>query len=246
MEQVKNLDSEQRKGLRGKVERMRRDIRIYRSSYYTPDYFRVLTVLDQKLSQRGYQTINREIEENLEQIENSFENNHFPRYPSSYIKKLRLLVMEAGREDDISRKKVRGLSDSVEEIADRVKRYEYQNVAIELSTSRITVSSLFTVGTNRNEWSIELISPKLEYGGRTFQKRRVLAYMAQEGRPLSRPEIEEGVGKKIPYFGCIVQAVVRQHLMIPIPGENKYELTGTGDRVGEVYIELIDEGHDQQ
>ncbi len=244
MKQVKKLDSKQRKSLRDKVERMRSDIRIYRPSYYTPDYFRILTVLAQKLSERDYQTIKKEIEENFEEIEKSFEKNHFARYPSSYIKRLRSLVMESSREDDISKKEVRGLSESVEEMVERIKEYEYENVTIEVSTSRIRVKSLFTVGTNRNEWSIELISPKLEYGGRSFLKRRVLAYITKEGKPLSRPEIEEGVGKKIRYFGHIVQSLVRKYLILPIPGENKYELTGTGERVGEVYIELIDEGDD--
>ena len=77
-------------------------------------------------------------------------------------------------------------------------------------------------------------------------KRRVLAYITKEGKPLSRPEIERGVGKKIRYFGHIVQSLVRKYLILPIPGENKYELTGTGKRVGEIYIELIDKGEDSQ
>ncbi len=245
MKLVKKLSSKERKGLRDKVERMRSDIRIYRPSYYTPDYFRILTVLSQRLTERDYETIKKEIEENFEEIEKSFESSHFPRYPSSYIKKLRALVMEAIREEDIEEKEVKKLRKAVEKMVERIKKYEYENITIEVSASRIRVNSLFTVGANRSEWSIELISPKLEYGGRSFLKRRVLAYITKEQRPLSRPEIEEGVGKKIRYFGHIVQSLVRKYLILPIPGENKYELTGTGERVGEVYIELIDEGDEE-
>jgi hypothetical protein len=245
MKLVKKLSSKERKGLRDKVERMRSDIRIYRPSYYTPDYFRILTVLSQRLTERDYETIKKEIEENFEEIEKSFESGHFPRYPSSYIKKLRALVMEAIREEDIEEKEVKKLRKAVEKMVERIKKYEYKNITIEVSASRIRVNSLFTVGANRSEWSIELISPKLEYGGRSFLKRRVLAYITKEQRPLSRPEIEEGVGKKIRYFGHIVQSLVRKYLILPIPGENKYELTGTGERVGEVYIELIDEGDEE-
>lgn len=245
MNEAKYLNRRERKSLKDTIERMRSDIRIYRPSYYTPDYFRILTVLAQRLTERDYAIIKKEIERNFERLEKSFKINHFSRYPSSYIKKIRSLMMEASRESDADPKEIVKLTKAAEKMVDRIKKYEYNNVTIDLSASRIRVNSLFTVGANRSDWSIELISPKLEYGGRSFLKRRVLAFITQEGKPLSRPEIEKGVGKKIRYFGHIVQSLVRKYLILPIPGENKYELTGTGKKVGEVYIELIDRGEEE-
>ena len=246
MKTVKELDRRDRKALKETIERMRSDIRIYRPSYYTPDYFRILTVLAQRLTERDYPIIKRELERTFDRLEKSFKTNHFSRYPSSYIKKIRSLVMEASREEDADPKELRKLTRAADKMVERIKKYEYRNVSIDLSASRIRVNSRFTVGANRSDWSIELISPRLEYGGRSFLKRRVLAYITKEGKPLSRPEIEKGVGKKIRYFGHIVQSLVRKYLILPIPGENKYELTGTGKRVGEIYIELIDKGEDSQ
>lgn len=246
MSQVKNLNRKERKNLKDTIERMRSDIRIYRPSYYTPDYFRILTVLAQRLTERDYASIKRELERNFQRLEKSFKANHFSRYPSSYIKKIRALVMEASRQSDADPKEVARLTREAERMVERIKKYEYENVSIDLSPSRIRVNSQFTVGANRSDWSIELISPRLEYGGRSFLKRRVLAYITKEGKPLSRPEIERGVGKKIRYFGHIVQSLVRKYLILPIPGENKYELTGTGKKVGEIYIELIDKGEDEE
>ena len=246
MKRVKGLDRRDRKALKETIERMRSDIRIYRPSYYTPDYFRILTVLAQRLTERDYPIIKRELERTFDRLEKSFKTDHFSRYPSSYIKKIRSLVMEASREEDADPKELRRLTRAADRMVDRIKKYEYKNVSIDLSASRIRVNSKFTVGANRSDWSIELISPRLEYGGRSFLKRRVLAYITKEGKPLSRPEIERGVGKKIRYFGHIVQSLVRKYLILPIPGENKYELTGTGKRVGEIYIELIDKGEDSQ
>ncbi len=243
---VKELDRRERKVLRETIERIRSDIRIYRPSYYTPDYFRVLTVLSQRLTERDFSIIKRELEKTFDRLEKSFKTNHFSRYPSSYIKKIRSLVMEASRESDADPEELEQIRKKAEEMIERIKKYEYDNVTIDVSASRIRVSSKFTVGANRSDWSIELISPQLEYGGRSFLKRRVLAYITKVGRPVSRPEIESGVGKKIRYFGHIVQSLVRKYLILPIPGENKYELTGTGKKVGEVYIQLIDRGEDEE
>jgi len=245
MKKVKDLDRKERKALKETIERMRSDIRIYRPSYYTPDYFRILTVLAQRLTERDYGVIKKEIERTFDKLDKSFKTGHFSRYPSSYIKKIRSLVMEASRESDADPKEIKKLTRDAEKMVDKIKKYEYKNVTIDVSASRIRVNSQFTVGANRSDWSIELISPKLEYGGRSFLKRRVLAYITKESKPLSRPEIEKGVGKKIRYFGHIVQSLVRKYLILPIPGENKYELTGTGKRVGEIYIELIDKGEDR-
>jgi len=246
MKELKKLNRKERKTLKDTIERIRSDIRIYRPSYYTPDYFRILTVISQRLTERDYPIIKREIERTFERLEKSFKTGHFSRYPSSYIKRIRSLVMEASRESDADPGEIAKLTKAAEHMVERVKKYEYENVTIDVSASRIRVSSGFTVGANRSDWSIELISPKLEYGGRSFLKRRVLAYITKTGKPLSRPEIERGVGKKIRYFGHIVQSLVRKYLILPIPGENKYEITGTGKRVGEVYIELIDKGEDEQ
>jgi hypothetical protein len=246
MKEVRKLNRKDRKSLKDIIERMRSDIRIYRPSYYTPDYFRVLTVIAQRLTERDYAIIKREIERTFDRLDKSFKNNHFSRYPSSYIKRIRSLVMEASRESDADPGEIAKLTKAADKMVDRIKKYEYENVTIDVSASRIRVNSKFTVGANRSDWSIELISPKLEYGGRSFLKRRVLAYITKEGKPLSRPEIERGVGKKIRYFGHIVQSLVRKYLILPIPGENKYELTGTGRRVGEIYIELIDKGEDEE
>ncbi len=246
MKELKKLNRKERKTLKDTIERIRSDIRIYRPSYYTPDYFRILTVISQRLTERDYSIIKREIERTFERLEKSFKTGHFSRYPSSYIKRIRSLVMEASRESEADPGEVAKLTKAAEHMVERVKKYEYENVTIDVSASRIRVSSGFTVGANRSDWSIELISPKLEYGGRSFLKRRVLAYITKTGKPLSRPEIERGVGKKIRYFGHIVQSLVRKYLILPIPGENKYEITGTGKRVGEVYIELIDKGEDEQ
>ncbi len=246
MKEVRKLSRKDRKSLKDIIERMRSDIRIYRPSYYTPDYFRVLTVIAQRLTERDYAIIKREIERTFERLEKSFKTNHFSRYPSSYIKRIRSLVMEASRESDADPEEIAKLTKAADKMVARIKKYEYDNVTIDVSASRIRVNSKFTVGANRSDWSIELISPRLEYGGRSFLKRRVLAYITKEGKPLSRPEIERGVGKKIRYFGHIVQSLVRKYLILPIPGENKYELTGTGRRVGEIYIELIDKGEDEE
>lgn len=51
-----------------------------------------------------------------------------------------------------------------------------------------------------------------------------------------------GIGEKISYFPCITQSLARKYLIVPVPGENKYEITGTGKRVGEIYIEMIEDG----
>ena len=241
---IEKLHPNERRRLKGTIDRMRSDIRIYRPSYYTPEYFRVLTVLSQRLNERDYAIIKQEIDEIFEQLEKSFKTNHFPRYPSYYIKKTRSLVMEAGHEIEADPEKILKLSKVAEKMVDRIKKYEYENVTIDVSTSRLRVNSQFTVGDNRSDWSIELISPNLEYGGRNFLKREALAFSAKEGRPLSRPEIEKGIGKKITYFPHIAQSLVRKYLIVPIPGENKYELTGTGRRVGEIYIDMIDKEED--
>ena len=171
MNEAKNLNHRERKSLKDTIERMRSDIRIYRPSYYTPDYFRILTVLAQRLTERDYAIIKKEIERNFERLEKSFKIDHFSRYPSSYIKKIRSLMMEASRESDADPKEIVKLTKAAEKMVDRIKKYEYNNVTIDLSASRIRVNSLFTVGANRSDWSIELISPKLEYGGRSFLKR---------------------------------------------------------------------------
>ena len=152
--------------------------------------------------------------------------------------------MKASREGDAEPEEVQRLARAADAMAERIKTYEYDHVNVDISRSRLRVSSLFTVGPSRDGWSAELISPGLEYGGRSFLKRKALAYSAKQDRPLSRPEIERGIGKKISYFPCITQSLVRKYLIVPVPGENKYELTGTGKRVGEIYIEMIEDGEE--
>lgn len=239
LEEVKHLDKRERAEFKRDVEKMRSRMMVYRPSYYRPDYFRLLTILTHRLTKRGYEDIKDDIEEILSTVEAGIRKNHFPNYPSSYVKKLRNLLVEASRTGEADPLEMTELMNSVEEMIDTIYGYEYENVDVQVSSTRIKVSSRFTLGQNQNSWSIELISPKLEYGGRTFLKREVLAYITRTDAPLSRSEIEEGIGKKIRYFGHIIQSLVRKYLIVPVPGENKYELTGTGKKVGEIYIQLL-------
>jgi len=241
LNEASEVEAPSRGGLRHAVESIRADIRTYRPSYYTPEYFRVLTLLSKRLEKRGFATVKRELDEAFRTLEESFESGHFRHYPSFYIKRIRYLAMKAGREADAAPEEVARLAEAADGMVERIKAYEYENVSVDVSKSRLRIQSLFTVGEGHDGWSAELISPGLEYGGRSFLKRKALAYSAKEDRPLSRPEIERGIGEKISYFPCIAQSLARKYLIVPVPGENKYELTGTGKRVGEIYIKMIED-----
>jgi len=240
LEKIKHLERDERREFRTELERMRSQMMVYRPSYYRPDYFRLLTILTNRLQRRCYADIKADIEEILSEVEAGIRRNHFPKYPSSYVKRMRTLLIEARRTGEADTVELAELVNAVEEMVNTINDYEYENVDVEVSSTRIKVSSRFTLGESQKSWSIELISPKLEYGGRTFLKREVLAYVTRTQKPLSRGEIEEGIGKKIRYFGHIIQSLVRKYLIVPVPGENKYALTGTGRKVGEIYIQLLD------
>jgi hypothetical protein len=240
LEKIKHLERDERREFRTELERMRSQMMVYRPSYYRPDYFRLLTILTNRLQRRNYADIKADIEEILSEVEAGIRRNHFPKYPSSYVKRMRTLLIEARRTGEADTVELAELVNAVEEMVNTINDYEYDNVDVEVSSTRIKVSSRFTLGESQKSWSIELISPKLEYGGRTFLKREVLAYVTRTQKPLSRGEIEEGIGKKIRYFGHIIQSLVRKYLIVPVPGENKYALTGTGRKVGEIYIQLLD------
>ena len=240
LEKVKYLEKGQRAEFRRELERMRSQMMVYRPSYYRPDYFRLITILTNRLKKRNYEDIKDDIQELLSEVETGIQRNHFPKYPSSYVKRLRTLLIEARRSPEADPLDLVELANACEEMVNTINEYEYENVDVEVSSTRIRVSSQFTLGEAQKSWSIELISPKLEYGGRTFLKREVLAYITRVHKPLSRGEIEDGIGKKIRYFGHIIQSLVRKYLIVPVPGENKYALTGTGRKVGEIYIQLLD------
>ena len=240
LEKVKYLDKPERAKFKSELERMRSQMMVYRPSYYRPDYFRFITILAHRLVRRSYEDIKGDVEEILSQVETGIRRNHFPKYPSSYIKRMRNLLIEARRTGEADPVDLAELTNACEETIEAISAYEYENVDVEISSTRIKVTSQFTLGESQKSWAIELISPKLEYGGRTFLKREVLAYVTRTGKPLSRGEIEEGIGRKIRYFGHIIQSLVRKYLIVPVPGENSYELTGTGRKVGEIYIQLLD------
>jgi hypothetical protein len=240
LEKVKDLGRDERQEFRTELERMRSQMMVYRPSYYRPDYFRLLTILTTRLQRRSYEDIKTDIEDILSEVETGIRRNHFPKYPSSYVRRMRTLLIEARRTGEADMVELAELTNSVEEMVNTINDFEYENVDVEVSSTRIKVSSRFTLGETQKSWSIELISPKLEYGGRTFLKREVLAYVTRTQKPLSRGEIEQGIGKKIRYFGHIIQSLVRKYLIVPVPGENKYALTGTGRKVGEIYIQLLD------
>jgi len=240
LEKVKHLGKKERNEFRIELDRMRSQMMAYRPSYYRPDYFRLLTILTTRLTGRNYSDVKDDIEGIIAEVENGMRRNHFPKYPSSYVRRLRSLLIEAGRSGEADPLELAQLTSSCEDMVDQINQYEYENVDVEVSSTRIKVSSQFTLGESQKSWSIELISPKLEYGGRTFLKREVLAYITMSKKPLSRGDIEDGIGKKIRYFGHIIQSLVRKYLIVPVPGENKYDLTGTGRKVGEVYIALLD------
>lgn len=240
LDKVRKLERQDRAQFRRELEQMRSQMMVYRPSYYRPDYFRLVTILVNRLQRRSYQDIKADIEEILSEVETGIRRNHFPRYPSSYVKRVRTLLIEARRTGEADALELADLTNAAEEMVNTINEYEYENVDIEVSSTRIKVSSRFTLGETQKSWTIELISPKLEYGGRTFLKREVLAYITRAARPLSRGEIEEGIGKKIRYFGHIIQSLVRKYLIVPVPGENRYALTGTGMKVGEIYIQLLD------
>jgi hypothetical protein len=240
LEKVQHLEKAERTQFKVELEKMRSQMMVYRPSYYRPDYFRLLTILANRITRRSYADIKADIEEILAEVEAGIRKNHFAKYPSSYVKRMRNLLVEARRSGEADPLDITELTNSCEEMVHTIDAYEYENVDVEVSSTRIKVSSRFTLGEGQKSWSIELISPKLEYGGRTFLKREVLAYITRTGKPLSRGEIEEGIGKKIRYFGHIIQSLVRKYLIVPVPGENKYELTGAGKKVGEIYIQLLD------
>jgi len=240
LEKVKHLGKKERNEFRIELDRMRSQMMAYRPSYYRPDYFRLLTILITRLTGRNYSDVKDDIEGIVADVENGMRRNHFPKYPSSYVRRLRSLLIEAGRSGEADPLELAELTSTCEDTIDQINEYEYENVDVEVSSTRIKVSSQFTLGESQKSWSIELISPKLEYGGRTFLKREVLAYITRAKKPLSRGDIEDGIGKKIRYFGHIIQSLVRKYLIVPVPGENKYDLTGTGRKVGEVYIALLD------
>jgi len=240
LEKVKHLQRNERLEFRDELQRMRSQMMVYRPTYYRPDYFRLLTILTHRLTSRSYEDIKAEIEGILSEVEMGIRRNHFPKYPSSYIKRMRNLLIEARRTGEADPIDLAALTNACEETIETIQAYEYENIDVEVSSTRIKVSSRFTLGESQKSWSIELISPRLEYGGRTFLKREVLAYITKTGKPLSRGEIEDGIGKKIRYFGHIIQSLVRKYLIVPVPGENKYELTGTGRKVGEIYIQLLE------
>ncbi len=240
LEKVKHLGKKERNEFRIELDRMRSQMMAYRPSYYRPDYFRLLTILITRLTGRNYSDVKDDIEGIVADVENGMRRNHFPKYPSSYVRRLRSLLIEARRSGEADPLELAELTSTCEDTIDQINEYEYENVDVEVSSTRIKVSSQFTLGESQKSWSIELISPKLEYGGRTFLKREVLAYITRAKKPLSRGDIEDGIGKKIRYFGHIIQSLVRKYLIVPVPGENKYDLTGTGRKVGEVYIALLD------
>ncbi len=240
LEKVKRLGRRERNEFRIELEQMRSQMMVYRPSYYRPDYFRLITILMHRLTSRSYEDIKADIQGILAEVETGIKRNHFPRYPSSYVKRLRALLIEARRSGEGDPIDLAEITNACEEMIETINDYEYENVEVEVSSTRIKVSSQFTLGDAQKSWSIELISPKLEYGGRTFLKREVLAHITRTGKPLSRGEIEQGIGKKIRYFGHIIQSLVRKYLIVPVPGENKYELTGTGRKVGEIYIALLE------
>ena len=240
LERIKHLDSQDRAQFRAELDRMRSQMMAYRPSFYRPDYFRLLTILTHRLGRRTYDDIKAEIKSILSEVEQGIRRNHFPKYPSSYVRRVRTLLIEARRSGEADPAELAELEGECDEMIEAIRDYEYENVDVEVSSTRIKVSSRFTLGESQKSWSIELISPKLEYGGRTFLKREVLAYITRVDRPVSRGEIEQGIGKKIRYFGHIIQSLVRKYLIVPVPGENKYELTGTGRKVGEIYIQLLE------
>ena len=196
LEKVQHLEREERREIRTELERMRSQMMVYRPSYYRPDYFRLLTILANRLQRRSYADIRADIEEILSEVETGIRRNHFPKYPSSYVRRMRTLLIEARRTGEADTIELAELANSVEEMVNTINDYEYENVDVEVSSTRIKVSSRFTLGETQKSWAIELISPKLEYGGRTFLKREVLAYVTRTKKPLSRGEIEEGIGKR--------------------------------------------------
>jgi len=240
LEKAKRLGREEKKQLQSELERVRTQMVVSRPTYLRPDYYRLVTILLHRLRRRSYADIEREIEDTLSEVEKGIRANHFPRYPSSYVRSIRTLLVEAARSEEADRARLSRLARRCHEVTEAVYSYEYDNVEVEVTSTRIKVSSLFTLGESQRSYVLEFISPELEYGGRTFLKREVLAYMARVGRPLSRGEIERGIDRKIPYFGHIIESLLKKYMVVPVPGENRYELTGTGRKVGEVYIHLLE------
>jgi hypothetical protein len=240
LEKVKHLENDEKHELITDLKKMKSQLMVYRPSYYRPDYFRLLTILINRLQRRNFVDIKTDILDIFLEVKTGIRKDHFPRYPSSYIKRLRTLLIEAHRSGKADMTELAELNVAVDEMVNTINDYEYENVDVDISSTRIKVSSRFTLGETQRSWSIELISPKLEYGGRTFLKREVLAHITRAQKPLSRGEIEEGIGKKIRYFGHIIQSLVRKYLVVPVPAENKYTLTGTGKKVGEIYVQLLE------
>ncbi len=240
LEKAKHLGRQERSQLQMELERVRTQMVVYRPTYVRPDYYRLVTILVNRLRRRSYADIEREIEATLSELEKGIRGNHFPKYPSAYVKAIRGLLIEAARSDGADRSRLARMARKCEEATEAAYSYEYENVEVDVTSTRIKVSSLFTLGESQRSYVIEFISPELEYGGRTFLKREVLAYMTRVGKPLSRGEMEHGMERKIPYFGHIIESLLKKYMVVPIPGENRYELTGTGRKVGEIYIHLLD------
>jgi len=240
LEKAKRLGKHERSQLQMELERVRTQMVVYRPTYVRPDYYRLITILVNRLRRRSYADIEREIEETLSEMESGIRGNHFPKYPSAYVRAIRGLLIEAARSDGVDRSRLARMERKCDEATEAVYSYEYENVEVDVTSTRIKVTSLFTLGESQRSYVIEFISPELEYGGRTFLKREVLAYMTRMGGPLSRGEMERGMEKKIPYFGHIIESLLKKYMVVPIPGENRYELTGTGRKVGEIYIHLLD------
>jgi len=240
LEKAKRLGKHERSQLQMELERVRTQMVVYRPTYVRPDYYRLITILVNRLRRRSYADIEREIEETLSEMESGIRGNHFPKYPSAYVRAIRGLLIEAARSDGVDRSRLARMERKCDEATEAVYSYEYENVEVDVTSTRIKVTSLFTLGESQRSYVIEFISPELEYGGRTFLKREVLAYMTRMGGPLSRGEMERGMEKKIPYFGHIIESLLKKYMVVPIPGENRYELTGTGRKVGEVYIHILD------
>ena len=234
---------ETKRELKESVERLRSDIRLYRPANYPAEYIRLLTILSKRLQSHSLLSARRQLEETIKAAERGFNTGHFAHHPSFYVKRIRYLASEirlfTNNEPQDDEEEGRELIQAADETVERIKAYEYSHTKVELSGSKLRVRSLFTVGPKREAWTAEFISPNTEYGGRSFLKRKALAYTAAKGRPLSRLEIETGLGEKISYFPSIVQSLLRKYLIVPVPGENKYELTGTGKRVAEMYIEML-------
>ncbi len=102
LKKAKHLGREERNQLQVELERVRTQMVVFRPTYIRPDYYRLITILVHRLRRRSYADIEREIEATLSEVEKGIRANHFPKYPSAYVRSIRALLMEAARSEEAS------------------------------------------------------------------------------------------------------------------------------------------------